>query len=401
MYSKNKLQQKTQNIKKKLIAKRKDIKSKLDILKDGQMVHENLFKPITKHLQNIESKLDRSKKKNKEKKLIKSISKSKIDDYQDALSDNSDLDLNFQDDDKVSVISEPLPFTSSPIEYNTPKGELNTSASTSAPQLKRKLFLATSSTPKDLRKQIIKGARKKIIKDDVQLQNDYEHKLNKTILEKSISDYEDQYHALPLKYIKRFVDDPSDGKFRVKYDKKIEAFSIGNKRINFNGPDLIIGGKTYKGTKGLYGLLFNKNVPSEYTKQDENAYFSILQKTNALRKNFNPNLELITSKNMKYKKLVEPLLTYEYNTKSDLESESDDNDAGDEKEANDLQSNKEGQGLLMEVSSNKTDHIYWDDPNELIDRLKLLLASQTAGNTGLRNEINSIIEELQEANIIE
>ena len=44
--------------------------------------------------------------------------------------------------------------------------------------------------------------------------------------------------------------------------------------------------------------------------------------------------------------------------------------------------------------------VYWNDPNELVDRLRLLLASKAAGNTGLSNEILSIYEELYEAGII-
>lgn len=47
-----------------------------------------------------------------------------------------------------------------------------------------------------------------------------------------------------------------------------------------------------------------------------------------------------------------------------------------------------------------TDYVYWDDPNELIERLKLLIASQSAGNTNHDNEILSIIEELKESGII-
>lgn len=47
-----------------------------------------------------------------------------------------------------------------------------------------------------------------------------------------------------------------------------------------------------------------------------------------------------------------------------------------------------------------TDLIYWDDPNELIDRLKILVASREAGNSNHDNEILAIIEELREAGII-
>lgn len=45
-------------------------------------------------------------------------------------------------------------------------------------------------------------------------------------------------------------------------------------------------------------------------------------------------------------------------------------------------------------------YTYWDDPNELVERLRLLVASKSAGHSGHRNEIMSIIEELREANII-
>lgn len=43
---------------------------------------------------------------------------------------------------------------------------------------------------------------------------------------------------------------------------------------------------------------------------------------------------------------------------------------------------------------------YYDDPNELCDRLNLLIASQKAGNTNHNQEINSIIEELRERGIV-
>lgn len=44
--------------------------------------------------------------------------------------------------------------------------------------------------------------------------------------------------------------------------------------------------------------------------------------------------------------------------------------------------------------------VYWNDPNELVERLRLLLASQAAGNTGLSNEMLSIYEEWYEAGLI-
>ena len=60
---------------------------------------------------------------------------------------------------------------------------------------------------------------------------------------------------------------------------------------------------------------------------------------------------------------------------------------------------KKGSGLYKDVIPH-TQLVYYDDPNELIDRLNLLTSSRNAGNTGVNNEIISIIEELRERNII-
>lgn len=63
-----------------------------------------------------------------------------------------------------------------------------------------------------------------------------------------------------------------------------------------------------------------------------------------------------------------------------------------------------GKGLWMKVikpsDKMKTSYTYWDNPNELVDRLVLLNASREAGNTNVVNEINSIVEELREAGYI-
>lgn len=42
---------------------------------------------------------------------------------------------------------------------------------------------------------------------------------------------------------------------------------------------------------------------------------------------------------------------------------------------------------MMEETGNEEDYIYWNNPNEEIIRLRLLLTSQGAGHTGHLNEI--------------
>lgn len=65
---------------------------------------------------------------------------------------------------------------------------------------------------------------------------------------------------------------------------------------------------------------------------------------------------------------------------------------------------RDGSGLLEEKFIPYTQNItyeYYDDPNELVDRLRLLMASKSAGNSNHAQEINSILEELRERKIIE
>ncbi|KAI8123498.1 hypothetical protein CVS40_5822 [Lucilia cuprina] len=55
---------------------------------------------------------------------------------------------------------------------------------------------------------------------------------------------------------------------------------------------------------------------------------------------------------------------------------------------------------LKSLDNRKPKYIYWDDPNELVNRLRLLTSSSSVGHNNHKNEIISIIEELKEANII-
>jgi len=48
----------------------------------------------------------------------------------------------------------------------------------------------------------------------------------------------------------------------------------------------------------------------------------------------------------------------------------------------------------------KTQIVYYDDLNELITWLNLPVSYQNAGNTGVNNEIISILEELRKKNLI-
>lgn len=125
-------------------------------------------------------------------------------------------------------------------------------------------------------------------------------------------------------------------------------------------------------TKGLYELLFKK-VPSMYSEDDLLAYKELLLLTGA---HLNKKHKLKISRSHKYTNVIAPLFTQH-----------------------------QGFGLVPEHALNRetgaaVDYVHWDNINELVERLYTLHASKMSGNNNHDNEIQSIVEELREANII-
>lgn len=190
-------------------------------------------------------------------------------------------------------------------------------------------------------------------------------------------------------YVKRSFDAPLTQRFMLKFLKN-EA-GVKNKIDNIFGPRyesdrLMIGNKPltfteegnirvndieYRGTEGLYELVF-KRQPDEtlYTPEDLLAYKDLLIKSNAHKKGYLPNNHINRPPtSIKYKVII----------------------------ANLFPKTLYGKGL-KDVGSR--DISYWDDPNELVDRLKILVGSTEVGNNNHKNEIQNIIEELKEAKLI-
>jgi len=152
---------------------------------------------------------------------------------------------------------------------------------------------------------------------------------------------------------------------------------LGDKRFDVESDDsMIIDGIKYKGTPGLYELIF-KRFPDDaiYNDNDQRTYKSILLNTNAHRRSHNALMPIMGNKGYKYKHIIAPLVAGE---------------------------RKKGAGVppAMKVTNDNVEYVHWDDPNELVDRLRLLDSSSRAGNHAHDNEMLSIIEELREAGLI-
>lgn len=153
-----------------------------------------------------------------------------------------------------------------------------------------------------------------------------------------------------------------------------DSFKMGSEIVHILEDGLKVRNNDFRYSKGLFDLIFCKKPQIGYTSQDLTQYKKMLELTNSHRKNFEPNGPFKGNGGYKYMNIIKPLIQ------------------------------KKGAGIeseYMEVLNRKIDYRYWDDPNELVERLRLLLLSKSAGHTGHDNEILSIIEELREAKIIE
>lgn len=163
---------------------------------------------------------------------------------------------------------------------------------------------------------------------------------------------------------------------------------MGSARVILNNDYIQVGATKFKITPGISELLFKK-VPdlTVTTNEDIDNYKIMLLETNAHRRDYDSRKPIKSNRGRKYLHVIKPLFKLRKISASTDSS---------------LPDLHQGEGLqrLLKKWKKNVDYVYWDDPNELIERLKLLVASKDAGNTGLDNEIISIIEELRECGII-
>ena len=145
-------------------------------------------------------------------------------------------------------------------------------------------------------------------------------------------------------------------------DKK---FHIGDKPTVIRDNDIIVDGEEYEGTPGFWQLVMLNN-PENFTSEDFFNYGRLMVKTNAIHRNNDPNNPYPKSSNSSKWKFI----------------------------LRDVWFNKEnyvGSGVIVIPS----------DPNALLERLDVLLASQEAGHTGAGNELVSICDELKRQGVLD
>ena len=170
-----------------------------------------------------------------------------------------------------------------------------------------------------------------------------------------------------------------------------KRFKIGDKFVTFDGNDVIVGGDRYEGTPGFWSLIVSKN-PDDYTDDDLEKYKHLLIQTNAIFLGNNPtqNREKGNFQGPKLKNIIKPIWEDIKPKPTEKGGKGGKGKGGRKKLQEDPTPSPSGDGLT----------ILPNDPNALIERFDLLLASQNAGHTGVRNELVSIFDELKRQGVI-
>ena len=168
---------------------------------------------------------------------------------------------------------------------------------------------------------------------------------------------------------------------------------IGNQHVIVEDNDIITSkdGDRFRGTNGLWELITSRD-PVDF---DKDEYERLMVKTNALHREYNPsNPRPRGSMGKKWKNILGPI----WYKKQGFSEEDAFRMTKDKnyrkrliKKMRKIKYEYEGEGVVVIPS----------DPNALLERLELLLASQEAGHTGVRNELVSICDELKRQGVLD
>jgi len=194
-------------------------------------------------------------------------------------------------------------------------------------------------------------------------------------------------------FVAQFADDLT---FGPRYDEKIGVTSLGNLWYRVKDDEIKVGTKAYTKTPGLFELIHRKHPNlKKVTAIDKKNYQEILKLTSIHHRGFDPKKPLRSSGGFKWMQIIKPILEEDF---SGVSSPGRLSPAPGPSTAS-PQSPK-GTGIVSCNRPNPRIIVSETDPNKLCERLKLLVASQTAGHTGLRAEIKAILNQLRKGGYI-
>lgn len=162
-------------------------------------------------------------------------------------------------------------------------------------------------------------------------------------------------------------------------------FYIGVVEVTISGDDIIVGEDKFGGTPGLWELITSKNPDSGiYNASDIDNYTTILLNTNAM---INPTTGKVkSSSSEKYKNIIKPIYDEHFKLKKTKQL----SPSLRQVPSTSTLLPKKGKGFALMPSH----------PDSLIEMLSLRVGSYKAGNTGVRDEIVDLSDELLRQKVI-
>ena len=187
--------------------------------------------------------------------------------------------------------------------------------------------------------------------------------------------------------IEAFTKEGVDKTFGLYAENK--KFKIGDKPVTIKENNIIIEGKKYIGSPGLWELITSNN-PQKFTEEDYIDYIKLLVQTNTIYQGNDPkNTKPKSSGGNKWNNLISPIWEQIKPKKEKKKKKKRQQDPQPGPSGTDPQTEIPGGGLILP-----------SDPNALIDRFDLLFSSKKAGHTGVKNEIVAILDELKRQGVI-
>lgn len=367
-----------QSLRKKLLQSRQAIKKKFDSLRTDIVHHENYlekkFKPIADPL----------------KELLKNIKTEKTEIKQEP------FNLSFSSPKAISSPKQNRNVTSTkaqPVSFSLDKSE--------TPRPRQPTFLESEPVAQYEPIQEVQESDEFVNIDPEKLWQNMETST-------AVKEYLDSFGGLSREYISGLLTDTireydttfgprreilkdQDGK---QYDTG--KWLLGNSYIDFSKRGDLIRITTpdrktfdYKGSVALYELIF-KNLPNKATvSKDEQArrdYKDIIDRTSLHRSGFSSAGKVKSNQGRKYMDFIKVILQEDFNKPRPIQS------TLSRRQSQSF--TKQGQGFLK-LENKKVQYVPYKNPNTLVNRLKILMGSQLAGNTSHDNEIVYIIEELR------
>ena len=190
-----------------------------------------------------------------------------------------------------------------------------------------------------------------------------------------------------------------DKKFGIRKIK--HRYYIGNKQVTFDDNDIFVDNEVFEGTPGLWELIMTER-PKFCVDEDYDNYARLMVKTNALYQNYDPdNPNPRSGRGDKWKFVRDIWFNREKYKEEDPLKRKFLRESQKEKKEYERVFDPDQYIYPSNYPVGKGVVVMSSDPNALLERLDLLLASQKAGYTNVRNELVSICDELKRQGVLD